>query len=320
MTHTSSICYRLESGEVAILLATYNGRKYLTECLESILRQSFDRWQCFIHDDGSQDGSIDLIEEYSILYPNKFVIVEGPPTGGAKKNFMFLLSCIEADYIMFCDQDDVWLPNKIESTYDALFKVGDCKEPVVVYTDLMLVDSELNQIMGYYAFTGKEPTKNSLPQLLKCNVIVGCTMMINSELRRRALKLVNADNIFMHDWWISLIAAAEGQLVFLDQKTILYRQHEKNTVGAVKQKSFYEKLQQYKALGKMIRKKKAYVQRPRLFCGELLNVVSIDCKQRKFIQDYAEISRKSKIQRIRFYLQWDQFNKKSNLLWQMLWI
>lgn len=320
MTHTSSICYRLESGEVAILLATYNGRKYLTECLESILSQSFDRWRCFIHDDGSKDGTTDLVKKYSILYPDKFVIVEGPPTGGAKNNFMFLLSCVEADYTMFCDQDDVWLPNKIESTYDALFKVGDCKEPVVVYTDLMLVDSELNQIMGYYAFTGKEPGKNSLSQLLKSNVTVGCTMMINRELRRRTLKLFNVDNIFMHDWWMSLIAAADGQLVFLDQQTILYRQHEKNTVGAVKQKSFLEKIWQYKELRRMIRMKRSYVQRPRLFCRELLNAVSIDCEQRQFIQDYAEISKKSKIQRIQFYLQWDLFNEKSNLLWQMFWL
>lgn len=321
MIHTSPNHYKLKHGEVAILLATYNGEKYLPELLESIASQTFDDYCCFIHDDGSKDGTLQVVREYCGLYPDKFVLVDGKATKAAKSNFMYLLKCVEADYLMFCDQDDVWLPEKIEITREAMENAGEQEKPIAVYSNLKIVDSELNVIdASYYHFTGKNPFKNNLVDLLKQNVVVGCTMMINRELRRMALGLSNINNIFMHDWWLSLIAAAEGAVIYIDQPTILYRQHNNNTIGAAKPQSLFEKAKKYIRIGEAFSKKTDYIQRPRLFCKELLNVVSDNCQYKSFFKDYAEIGHKSKLYRIIFYKRWNLFNERSNLLWQMLWI
>lgn len=312
--------YALEKGKIAILLATYNGEIYLPELLNSLLAQSFQDFCCFIHDDGSDDETIKIIKYYCERYPQKFVLVEGGSTGGAKSNFMYLLNQVEADMYMFCDQDDIWLPNKIELTYLQM-KDQYKTMPVVVYTDLKIVDAELNIIdSSYYHYTAKNPDRNDLIDLLKSNVTVGCTMMINRILRNKALELDEIHNIFMHDWWISLIAAATGKLIFLNQPTILYRQHGNNSVGAIKKKSTIEKARQYMKWQKMFEKKKYNVQRPILFCEELSKVVGQECKDIDFIREYAAIEGKTKLERIKFYKHRNLFRSNSNVLWQILWI
>lgn len=321
MIHTSPNHYKLENGKVAILLATYNGEKYLPELLKSIVSQTFNDYCCFIHDDGSKDGTLQVVREYCGLYPDKFVLVDGETTRAAKSNFMYLLKCVEADYVMFCDQDDVWLPGKMEITRDAMKNAEEQEKPIVVYSDLKIVDSKLNTIdPSYYHYTMKNPMQNSLIDLLKTNVTVGCTMMMNKALSKKALGLTNIDNIFMHDWWLSLIAAAEGTLVYIDQQTILYRQHNDNTIGATRPQSFFEKAKKYFRLKEAVSQKKGYIQRPRLFCKELLNVINDDCQYKPFLKNYAEIGDKPKLYRIIFYKHWNLFNEKSNLLWQMLWV
>lgn len=312
--------YTVEKGKIAILLATYNGEQYLSELLESLTKQSFQNFSCFIHDDGSKDETIKIIEDYCKRYPQKFVWVEGNSTGGAKSNFMYLMNRVQAEYYMFCDQDDIWLPEKVELSYDLIKKQKE-SVPTVVYTDLKIVDSRLNVIdSSYYHYTGKNPKRNSLIDLLKCNVTVGCTMMINRVLRDRALQVSDLNNIFMHDWWLSLIASAEGKLFFLDKQTILYRQHGNNSVGAIKKKKFIEKAAQYMDYRAMVEKKKYYIQRPKLFCKELSKIIGQECKYRKFIEEYAAIDMCSKLRRIKFYMKWNLFQENANLMWQMLWI
>ena len=145
-------------------------------------------------------------------------------------------------------------------------------------------------------------------------------MMINRILRNKALELDEIHNIFMHDWWISLIAAATGKLIFLNQPTILYRQHGNNSVGAIKKKSTIEKARQYMKWQKMFEKKKYNVQRPILFCEELSKVVGQECKDIDFIREYAAIEGKTKLERIKFYKHRNLFRSNSNVLWQILWI
>ena len=96
--------------KIAIILATYNGGKYLREQLDSIFAQTYTKWHLFIHDDGSVDDTNQIIMEYRFRNPDKITIVEGVSTGGAKNNFYFLLKNVEASLYMFSDQDDVWLP------------------------------------------------------------------------------------------------------------------------------------------------------------------------------------------------------------------
>lgn len=320
MKVTSRNPYTLEKGKIAILLATYNGEKYLPELLQSVADQSYREFCCYIHDDGSNDGTIKIIKKFCKRYPKLFVLVKGEATGGAKANFIYLLRNIEAEYYMFCDQDDVWLSDKINHTY-ALMKKQNKDVPTVVYSDLQIVDSNLNLLdSSYYHYTGKDPLKNSLIELLKCNVTVGCTMMINRILREKALQISDIDNIFMHDWWISLIASATGKLVYLNQQTILYRQHGDNSVGAVKKKTTIEKILQYSNYRIMVEKKNQYVHRPIKFCRELENVIDGSCEYKDFIEKYALLDNCSKTERIKFYKDWSLYNESSNIIWQMIWI
>ena len=102
---------------IAILLSTYNGEKYIKEQIESLLDQTIKNWFLVIRDDGSHDKTVEILKEYSTSYPNK-IFIDGSVREnlGAGKSFMHLLKITHADYYMFCDQDDVWMPDKIERT------------------------------------------------------------------------------------------------------------------------------------------------------------------------------------------------------------
>ena len=203
--------YEVEKGKIAILLATYNGERYLRELLESLIGQSLQNFCCFVHDDGSKDETVKILEDYCSRYPQRFVMVEGESTGGAKSNFMYLMNQVQADYYMFCDQDDVWLPEKVKMSYDLIEK-QKMDIPTVVYTDLKIVNSNLNLIdSSYYHYTGKNPSRNSLIDLLKCNVTVGCTQfLIPNALDREYLASVVAGavvNLIVNALLISRLGA-----------------------------------------------------------------------------------------------------------------
>ena len=123
--------------KVAILMATYNGEKYLSEQIESIINQTFTDWVLYIHDDGSTDGTLEIIKKYVKIYPKKIILIQGERTGGAKFNFFSLMDKVTAEYIMFSDQDDWWLPDKINKTLEKCIKIenGQKDTPVVVFTD-----------------------------------------------------------------------------------------------------------------------------------------------------------------------------------------
>lgn len=217
---------------VAVLLAVYNGEKYLKEQIESILSQSFTDFKIIIRDDGSSDESGLIIEEYCKNYPQKVFALDGKATGGAAKNFAALLEACDEDYIMFCDQDDVWLPDKIEKTLSAMKTAEDGgKTPVLVHTDLKVVDQKLNIISpSFFDFQQLKQDKVTLPRLLVQNYVTGCTIMINRALKQKCGKI--PDDCIMHDWWLALVAVLFGKLICLEEATMLYRQHSDNQVGA----------------------------------------------------------------------------------------
>ncbi|MBQ6884954.1 MAG: glycosyltransferase family 2 protein [Clostridia bacterium] len=217
---------------VTILLAVYNGEKYLKAQIESILSQSFKDFKIIIRDDGSTDKSVDIINYYCNEYPDKISCMCGDPTGSAKLNFAELLDTCEADYIMFCDQDDVWLPTKIEKTLAAMqLAEDDGKTPVLVHTDLKVVDNQLCEISpSFFEFQKLYQSDITLPKLLVQNYVTGCTVMINRALRQKCGKIPR--NCIMHDWWLALVAILFGKLICINEPTMLYRQHSDNQVGA----------------------------------------------------------------------------------------
>lgn len=221
---------------IQILLATYNGEKYIKEQLESLLCQTWGDWQVLIHDDGSKDDTISIVKEFCHCYPEKFKLIDdGVLFGNSRDNFAHLLSMSTADYMMFCDQDDVWLPEKIKKTYIAMHQaevVYGSIMPIIVHSDLEIVDQDLNQIApSMFDYQGLHINFQSLVQCLAKNSVTGCTMMLNSAARRVSLPI--SKNAIMHDWWIAAkVVQAGGIIEWINEPLIQYRQHGGNAVGA----------------------------------------------------------------------------------------
>ena len=220
---------------IEILLATCNGAAYLSALLDSLLAQTHGNWRLVIRDDGSTDGTLRIIDRYLANHPDRVGILRDKgETLGPCGNFARLLDHSRADYTMFCDQDDVWLPEKIELTMARMREMESLygeDTPIMVHTDLRVVDSNLKPLSdSLWRYQATDPDATALNRLLVQNVATGCTVMINRALRELALPIpVEAR---MHDWWLALTAAAFGRIGHVAQPTVLYRQHGRNDSGA----------------------------------------------------------------------------------------
>ena len=222
---------------IAVLLTSYNGDTYITELLYSLENQGYNNFDLFIRDDGSSDQTLKQIHDF--LSKSKLSITVLPKGNnlGASQNFAYLLQYTlkhnDYDYFMFCDQDDVWLPDKIAYTMKGMEKAEASypAKPILVHTDLQVVDENLDiREESYWSYQNIDPSYDQLNHLLVQNVITGCTVMINRPLAKAALPVPK--NVIMHDWWLGLIAAAGGEIVCLPKSTIKYRQHGSNDIGA----------------------------------------------------------------------------------------
>lgn len=230
----------MNGSTVAICMATYNGEAYIREQIDSILKQTYTNWVLFIRDDDSSDKTAEIIRHYASGYPEKIVSItdESLVGGSAKRNFAAVLSWVSRNYdfsyFMFADQDDVWLENKIEISLDLMKRQeSEGAMPLLVHTDLTVVDQDL-AVLGesFFQYRSLDPDVVDLPHLLIQNNVTGCTMLWNRALND-LLDLQDA-RVVMHDWWIALAACVFGKILCLHTPTILYRQHQKNVVGATK--------------------------------------------------------------------------------------
>lgn len=224
-------------------MATYEGEKYIGEQIVSIIGQDYEDWILYIRDDGSADGTIDIIQSYIKQYPNKIVLLDNSSLGnnkGAKSNFNYLLQEVpDYSYYMFCDQDDVWKQNKISTLIAEMKKFFVfAQEPLLVFSDLQIVDEKLQNISYSFAkYTQLYLKKtNRLEQLLLYNVAPGCSMMFNDSLRQRIKEI--PDNAIMHDWWFMIVAQIAGKILYVPDRLVLYRQHQNNTIGATASTTF----------------------------------------------------------------------------------
>ncbi len=226
----------MENCKVLVLLATYNGKNYVREMIDSVIDQDFDSYHIVLSDDGSADGTADILAEYEEKYSELITHYKsGRKFGNAQNHFMHLLSEFhDANYIMFCDQDDFWHRDKIRKTYIKMQETEkDSALPAMVHTDLRVVDKDMNVIdESFMHFSKLDGERMAVNQLLVQNVVTGCTMMINKALAEKAINYIPQSGILMHDWWLALIAAVYGQTGFLREATIDYRQHGNNVVGA----------------------------------------------------------------------------------------
>lgn len=219
----------------AILMATYNGERYVAEQIDSLLAQTDSDWTLYIHDDGSKDHTTEIINRYAESHDN-IIVMDLPEGNGAKENFFKMLFSVNADYYMFCDQDDVWMPDKVEKT--RLFMKNMEKQypekPIVVFTDLKVVDKNLETIApSFFNYSGIHPQfLHTFADCAATPFTTGCTMMFNEKAKKAVVYPAPLAN--MHDEWITLCVLKNGgKAEALMTQTMLYRQHDDNTFGAV---------------------------------------------------------------------------------------
>ena len=229
------------TSQIAILLATYNGERYLKEQLDSLFSQTCQDWHLYVHDDGSKDGTVAILNSFASAHPGKMTILDYPPTGGPCSNFLSMLNRVEAHYYMFCDQDDVWMSRKIELSIYELHQI-ERKHPqkgIVIYTDLLIVDENLAPLsasMWEHAGIYPQYTRTFADSGGHTAIATGCTMMFNNEAKKCCG--FPAGKALMHDIWVCLcVLKCGGVLKGIEDKTVLYRQHGNNTLGATETKA-----------------------------------------------------------------------------------
>ena len=301
---------------IEILLATYNGECYLREQLNSILNQDYTDWIIRACDDASTDHTYEILLEYKKKFPDKFIIEKRQTGfGSAKLNFAHLIKESVCDYVMCCDQDDVWLPNKISLTLQAMKENEKVELPILVHTDLKVVDANLNVLSDSFFEHSNYNQKPQYKDLLIQNHVTGCTMMMNRAL----VDLVNLqeeyDDILMHDWLAAIVAAGFGKVTFVDCPTMLYRQHAVNSVGA---KKYGLALLVSKLKNRSIKKSlvAATVQAAQI---AKTYQYQLDEQLYQLTEQYSQIFKKSKIQRIWFYFKYKVWKKGlPRKVWQLI--
>lgn len=222
---------------LSVVLCTYNGERYLKDQLDSIGKQLLLPDELVVSDDGSHDDSMSIIRDFAKHISIPVRIFQKKRAKGVVHNFSDAIGYSRGNYIALCDQDDVWMPEKLAISMEML-KKGEAiwgeHIPLLVHTDLQVTDKELECIhpsMFMAQHLRNEPDmEQAFRVLLTQNYVTGCTIVMNRALVHRACPI--PQEAAVHDWWLALFAAATGHILFVDQPTIKYRQHGSNQVGA----------------------------------------------------------------------------------------
>jgi len=223
---------------VDILLPTYNGEAFLNEQLDSLLQQTFTGWHLLLRDDGSEDATQSIFSAFQQKFPDRVRIIQDSEGNvGVTKSFSILAQASNAPYVAFCDQDDVWLPNKLEITLNKLRElenISAAPQPIMVFSDLEVVDNTLNPISeSFWECQKLEPSiATRLYQILAQNVVTGCTMIINRQAKELCFP-VACKNV-LHDHWVAMNVCKYGINAYIERPLVKYRQHDINVLGAIK--------------------------------------------------------------------------------------
>lgn len=221
---------------IDILLATYNGDKYLDELIESIRLQSFENWRIIVNDDGSTDNTLYILSKWKLVLGSKLIIIDNRSKRlGPSKNFDYLLYNSTAEYVMLCDQDDVWLADKIIKSFDLLKELENnygISTPLMVCCDLEVVDENLKLISPSFWRMRKDDPEliYDFEKLIAHSIVTGNTILLNRAGVNVSIPIKT--NFFLHDQWISIMVAYYGKIAFLPESLIKYRQHTSNVLGA----------------------------------------------------------------------------------------
>ncbi|AZK48900.1 glycosyltransferase family 2 protein [Paenibacillus lentus] len=289
--------------KIQVLLSTYNGEQYLNEQLESLLAQQHVDLKILIRDDGSRDSTASIIEEFIRKYPQIIKLYIGE-NKGAKASFFDLLdraaeSSNDFDFIAFCDQDDVWMEEKLISAIRMLENGKNSDSmPMMYCSATQMVQSDLRKLAVW-----PEPPRQpiSIYNALVENIAVGCTTVLNRE----AVSLLahnmpnNVPDVIMHDWWAYICVSSSGKVVFDENPHILYRQHTNNALGGGTDKWLMKWINRIKRYSKG---KNHYIisNQARVFLETFQG--KLPSKQINIIRQLVDISQKRVFQRLSFAL------------------
>jgi glycosyltransferase involved in cell wall biosynthesis len=224
--------------KVEILLATYNGDKHLDSLINSIINQTYKNWILLIRDDCSSDNTTKILKKFKNDYPNKLKIIDNKNIRlGACQNFHELLKFSNAEYLFLCDQDDIWLKNKVEISLKKILLLENVfgkNHPILIHTNLKLMNSSNNILSdSFWNSYSINPEIMYIPEIIfSQNFITGCTILINESTKRISLPIPL--EAVMHDWWIALKTVKHGIIKNISTPTVLYRIHESNASGIKK--------------------------------------------------------------------------------------
>ncbi len=231
----------LTNYKVAILMATYQGEKYIRKQIESIISQKFTNWELYISDDGSSDNTLKILQEYKKSDKRIIEIVYNNGEHGAFANFFSLIRHLhnrkeKYDFYFYCDQDDIWCPNKIEKQLECMLsykKKVNSTVPLLCYSDLQLIDGQGNMLGSTLGAHSNIELTNPYNIFFSERYIWGTTMAHDDQLWNMLQIPDNIPGVLSHDNFIGRYAASYGKIIFIKEPLVLYRRHGGNVTSGI---------------------------------------------------------------------------------------
>lgn len=213
---------------ISILLSTYNGSPYLKEQIDSLLTQTNQDFAIWVRDDGSTDSTKQIISEYKSLYSQKFNLVDWDVNEnlGFGDSFLRLLEIAEGDLFLFCDQDDIWFPNKLDTILEFYKDQPDKTKPMLIHSDMSYLSDSVFCDVGFFKRTNY--IASHMNRILFRGFLPGCTMAFNRSVKDICQRIKYKSS---HDFLVYFVAKTYGQVYIIKEKLIRYRLHNRNTVG-----------------------------------------------------------------------------------------
>ena len=297
---------------ITVLLSTYNGEKYLSEQLESLLNQSFSDFLILIRDDCSKDETMRLVNEYKKNYPEKIKILNNKNENLQSTNsFLELLKHADSELYCFCDQDDFWEKDKLRLLFEFYKNNCDENKPTLVHTYADVVDERLKLLEKQTLMFNRNKygmERNFVWQVFQ-NDVTGCTMMINNKMKKLICNLnFKNENIIQHDWFFAQIAHLYNSKFLIPCSTIKYRQHHNNVIG-------YKKTSILKRISAKFRKRPSYPYYDQITA--VLKVCdSIDPKLIQILTEFSGLKKQSKYKRIVWHVK-NRFLRDENIFYKL---
>ena len=268
---------------VSVVMATFNGDKFLREQIESILSQSYSPIELIVFDDCSTDRSFEILEEYQ----NRGLLsaYRNPSNLGYVKNFEKAIQKANGEYIALADQDDVWFPSKIE------ILVQEIGSNLLIHSDASLINELGDEIASSFEdFASKMTVPDSFSEAVLNGAVTGCTCLFKKELLETALPF--PDGLYIHDKWLGVLAFHQGGIKYIKKPLIAYRQHYQNSIGANQTStSLWDRILRFLKRGKVNYQYEAfrsYLQKERLFVFQVQKRLKLESLEVNRIRDFFD--------------------------------